>query len=554
MPSGRCPRTAEIAAIAALVVGAITLAAARADAAEVRPSVDSVTCVPGGVAAVPLAVDAGALPARVTVTVGGLRTSAPVVRVTSGGPATARHWTRSPERIVAWMASDGVPPGAEPAAADAFAMVELPASGEGDLAVNGTPVRARWLPAPQRARRDAPLLAIPATVSDDRPDPAAPVDYFRWSLVASKQGARIGEPRGSAAERLWARHVDSLWAAGLERVRGRSRGVHAELMDALTGCAEDLDAGRSVAAWIARPGELRSLLAILVDSDRGDEDVTRAALTWLRARWTVTAWIEEDAGDRVLLAVANPGAGEVVLRCEWLGGDAAIPPSSAVAVPRRLTRTWIERPQVVVAEGDSLAGRDRAEVLEIRSGELRMRMAVGAREYPVRPPGLSFGAFLPPLSLADAQAAAIEPVAPEWATTASLRRRAGRWEMMIEAMRPAGAPDPSLDEVIVRFGDPAAPDHAFAVTASGALEMRHGGDDGVAAGFMAWGDRWRARVEVPEAWLPAGGHDARPMLVSLERSPGPGAARQSAALARPPWRANAPAVMVDLAAWGGEAR
>jgi hypothetical protein len=272
-----------------------------------------VTCVPGGVAAVPLAADAGALPARIAVTVGGLRTSAPVVRVAAGGPASARHWTRSPERIVAWMASEQAPASIEAAAADAFAMVELPASGEGDLEVDGTVVRARWLPAPQRARRDAPLLAIPATVSDDRPDPSAPVEYFRWALMASKQGARIGEPRGTAAERLWARHVDSLWAAGLERVRGRSRGVHAELLDVLTGCVEDLDAGRSVAAWIARPGELRSLLAILVDAERGDEDVTRAALTWLRARWTVTAWIEEDAGDRVLLAVANPGSGELVL-------------------------------------------------------------------------------------------------------------------------------------------------------------------------------------------------------------------------------------------------
>ena len=554
MTGTRLPRSGTIAALAALVIGVFPGTGARAAAAEVRPSVDTVTCVPGGVAAVPLTPGAGALPARIAVTVGGLRTSAPVVRVAGGGPALARHWTRSPERIVAWMASEQAPAGIEPATADAFAMIELPATGEGDLEVDGAAVRARWLPAPQRARRDAPLLAIPATVSDDRPDPAAPVEYFRWALVAAKQGARIGEPRGTAAERLWARHVDSLWAAGLERVRGRSRGVHAELLDVLTGCVEDLDAGRSVAAWIARPAELRSLLAILVDAERGDEDVTRAALTWLRARWTVTAWIEEDAGDRVLLAVANPGAGEVVLRCEWLGGDTPAPPSSAVAVPKRLTRTWIERPHVVPPDGDPLAGRDRAEVLEIRSGELRMRMAVGAREYPVRPPGLSFGSFLPPLSLADAQAAAIEPVAAEWATTASLRRRAGRWEVMIEAMRPAGAPDPSLDEVIVRFGDPASPDHAFAVTASGALEMRHGGDDGVAAGFMAWSDRWRARVELPEAWLPAGGPDARPMLVSLERSPGPGAARQAAALARPPWRAHAPAVMVDLAAWGGEAR
>lgn len=527
-----------------------------ARAGGVTPRVESVTCVPGGVAAIPLAPTDGVYPARVDVTVAGLRTAAQVIFVAPGGAPTARHWTRAPERIEAWLANDPPPPGLGPpaSAAEAFAMVELPASGTGDLDVAGTPVRARWLPAPQRPRRDAPLLAIPATVSDDRPDPSAAVEYFRWSLVAARQGARVGEPRGNAAERLWARHVDSLWCSGLERVRGRSRGVHAELLDALTGCVEDIDTGRTVAGWIARPAELRSLLGILVDGERSDDDVVRAALTWLRARWTVTAWVEEDSGDRIRLAVANPGSEEVVLRCEWAGGDAKAAPSSAVAAPRRLTRAWIDRPLVQAVDGDPLAGRDRPEVLEVRMGDLRMRIAVGAREYPVRPPGLSFGTFLPPLSLADAQAGAIEPMPAEWSTTASLRRRAGRWEMMIEAMRPAGTADPASDEVIVRFGDPATPDHAFAVTAAGAIEMRQGSDDGVAAGFMAWDDRWRARIELPEAWLPAGGHDARPMLVSLERVAGAGVARQSAALAQPPWRAAAPAVLVDLGAWGSESR
>jgi hypothetical protein len=516
-------------------------------AADVRPRSDSAACVPGGVAAIPVERTGGSWPARVPVTVGALRTFAPLIRVGAAAPSQSRHWTRTPEQVDA-----DVPPSASTGAeGDVFAMVELPASGEGDLSVDGTSVRARWLPAPQRPRRDAPLLAVPATVSDDRPDPSAPVEYWRWSQIAARQGARIGDPRGDAPDRLWARHVESLWASGLERVRSSSRGIHAELLDALVGCAEDLDAGRQVAAWIARPADLRSLLGILVDAERTDALVAQASLTWLRARWPVTAWIEEDAGDRVLIALANAGADEVVARAEWIGASGVASP--VVAVPRRVTRTWVDRAPVTPVDGDSLAGRDRAEVLELRVGELRLRLAAGAREYPVRPPGLSFGSFLPPLSLADAQAGAIEPVAAEWSTTASIRRRAGRWELMVEAMRPPSAADPQLDEVIVRLGQPGDPDHAFAISAAGALEMRVGSDDGVSAGFMTWGDRWRARIELPEAWLPSGGPDARPLLVSAERVPGPAAPRQTAALARPPWRPASPPVLVDLAAWGGAA-
>jgi hypothetical protein len=84
--------------------------------------------------------------------------------------------------------------------------------------------------------------------------------------------------------------------------------------------------------------------------------------------------------------------------------------------------------------------------------------------------------------------------------------------------------------------------------------MRAGGDDGVGAGFMRWTDRWRARIELPEAWLPVGAVGARPMMISIERVPGAAAPRQTAALAMPPWRAAPPPVIVDLSAWGGEVR
>ena len=550
-----------------MVVGAVATAGAagavqgaqsppvRPAPAGVAPTVDTVTCVPGGVAAVPVGrIGDSALPARVPVVVGSLRTQAPIVWVGARADDGARFWTRSPEQVDAASVPD-LPAGDRPeSTGQLFAMVELPAVGEGDLEVAGRAVRARWLPAPQRLRSDAPLLSIAATPSDDRPDPTTPVEYWRWSLLAERSGARIGEPRGDAADRLWARHVESLWAAGLERVRGQSRGMHAEVVDALVGLAEDLEGRRSVAAWVARPRELRTLLGIVTDTDRTDADAAQAALTWSRTRWLVTAWIEEDAGDRVLLAVANPSSGERVLAAEWVASDGESPRSSILAKPRRVTRAWIDRPALPADAERLVSARERPEVLELSDGTLRARLAAGAREYPVRPPERSFGTFLPSLSLADAQAGSIEPAPAEWATSAALRRRAGRWELFVDALRPADAPEPELDEVVVRLGDPSSPSHAFAVSAAGALEMRAGSDDGVAAGFMRWTDRWRARIELPEAWLPVGAAGARPMMVSIERVPGAAAPRQTAALAVPPWRMQPPPVIVDLSAWGGEAR
>jgi hypothetical protein len=79
--------------------------------------------------------------------------------------------------------------------------------------------------------------------------------------------------------------------------------------------------------------------------------------------------------------------------------------------------------------------------------------------------------------------------------------------------------------------------------------MSAGPDDGVAAGFMSWGDRWRARIELPEAWLPSAVPGARPFMLSAERTPGSVRARQTAGLALPPWSRHGAPVLVDLAAW-----
>ena len=533
----------------ALAAIAVALAASSPCAAEVRARVDRVACVPGGVAAIPVQRTEGEpWPSRMEVRVGELNAVATLVWVGMRADDGARAWTRSPEQFDAMVVADMPAEPLPESVGEVFAMVTLPASGEGALEIAGVPLRADWLPPPRRVRADAPVLQLPPTFADDRPDPAAPAEFWRWSLLAERQGARIGEPRGDAADRLLARYLEGLWLAGLERVRAESPGIHAELVELLTGTAEDQENRRTVAAWIARPAELQALLAILVDGERPAKDAAQAALTWARERWTCTPWIERDEGDRVLLAVANPTAGDRVVRVSWRNGGPDSVPTAIMARPRRVTRAWIDRLPLAPAAGAPVAERTRAEALDAVDAGIPRRIDVGAREYPVQPPGLPFGLFVPPLSLAEAQAGAIGPPDPAWRTTMSLRKRGDRWELFIEAFRPAGSSSPADDGVTVRFGDPASPTHEFTVSAGGSLEMRAGADDGVSAGFMSWADRWRARVELPEAWLPTAMPGARPLLLSAERTPGSVRGRQSAGLARPPWQPAAP-VMVDLGAW-----
>lgn len=517
--------------------------------AEVTPRVDRLGCAPAGIAAVPLAREPGdEWPHRVGVSVGGLTSTAPVVWVGARADDGARPWTRSAEQYDV-RPIESFPAGSEPeSVGDVLALVSMPATDDEMVEVAGRRVRVHWLPVPRRVRADAPVLPVPPTPADDRPDPGTPAEHWRWAVLAERQGARIAEPRGDAASRALARSLEGLWLGGLERVRSQSAGIHAELVDLLVGVAEDRDAGRTVAAWVARPAELRALLSILIDPQRTDAEVAQAALSWARERWACTAWIAADAGDRVQLAVANPTAGERSLRAVWRNSAGESLPAAVVAPPRRLVHVWLDRPALRPQPGTAAADRARTEAIDLGDGSAAFRVAVGAREYPVRPPGLWTGTFAPPLTLAEAQASVLAPPDPPWRTELSLRKRGERWEMLVEAFRPAGAPDPASDRVTVRFGDPAAPVIEFAVSADGSLEVAAGRDDGVSAGFMSWGDRWRARVELPEAWLPSAMPGARPFLFAAERTPGSVRARQTAGLALPPWAHAAP-VLVDLAAW-----
>ncbi len=450
------------------------------------------------------------------------------------------------------------------------ALAPLPPSHPESMEVAGVAVKPRWLAAPSRvndpAKSDAsdgaPTdagsdVSIAADARrDDLPAPELPSEYWRRVLLAQAEGRPAPPPPFTGPANLLARQRAELWQAGLARIGATSASVVAELVELLTARVEDPERppeSRSIAAWISRPGELDALLGLLLDPQRNAESAMRAALGWMDSRTPLTCWIESDAGGAVTLAVANPLPEEVVVRCAWLEAPRDAP-LALLAAPRRVSRQSIERPAAPAA---APPGRTQSEPVERWRAGLNLRLEcrgwkgqlpVGPGHFAVRPPGLAFASFAPVLTLASAQSQRIDLPTTPWRTTASLRRLGPRWELFVECLRPQPSPGDRVEVSLLR-GDESG--RRFTVDERGAVTMLEGEANGaLVAHAKSHADRWRVRLELPDAWLPGLtlGEPERILRISIDREPGGGQGRQSAGLPVPPWRPPAP-IGADPAAW-----
>jgi hypothetical protein len=171
-----------------------------------------------------------------------------------------------------------------------------------------------------------------------------------------------------------------------------------------------------------------------------------------------------------------------------------------------------------------------------------LRVPVPPARIVPRPPGYAFGMLRPPLSLADAQRQRIAPPPAEWLTTASLRKRFGRWEVFAECLRPQSTDLDELEIVVAGEG-----------VGSARLRMHEVGEpivDG-APGIDAprvqrgsFSDRWRCVVELPASWVPRKGA----LMLGVARSPGGAGTRQTGVIAVPDWMP-IPLATLDASAW-----
>jgi hypothetical protein len=150
------------------------------------------------------------------------------------------------------------------------------------------------------------------------------------------------------------------------------------------------------------------------------------------------------------------------------------------------------------------------------------------------------------MSLADAQRGRIMPPPEAFATTGSVRRSDGAWEVFVECLRPQPS---ELDELVILVGGE-----------GGALGRIRTGEQGEPSfeGFPpavapvvergSFRDRWRCVVRMPLGWPSVSGTAPDRMMVGVARSPGGAGTRQCAGPAVPAWTP-IPLVLLDPSAW-----
>lgn len=537
--SGMCRRQARFSDIVAFgLVLSVTLVSTAV--AEIGIALAPPVAIRGSDLVVPLrSTDADdQWPTTLTARIGQDEVEAIIVWLTPRG-VQMPSWT-TPATPVEITTSDGrsAPPMGSP-----MAIIPVPLEGDGAVELLGV----TWTPT--RLRADPPFdsdrpLAM-AFGPDADPPRDDPMDWFRWAIRADLESARPPSPNGlTPLARRVAVAIAAEWRAALERVAEASPGAAAEIATRLVATVVDESrplGDRLVAAWPTDARDLAGLRAMLLDPKRTSMEAARAGLAWFDARPPFVAWVAEPGGDVVVIELANPTEGELVVLASWTDGGQE---QALLLPPRSLTRHQIERPRFTV--GPMPATEELA--LEV-AGRVR-RLLLGPRAVPVRPPGGTFGTLALGRTLAAMNADYIEAPPGDAATVAVLRRHQGRWEVFVEARGP-GLPAAD-DRLTLQFGSSDQPVAVLEVRADGGRRVLLGDDDGtLETRTHRIEGLWRAVIAIPDRWLvdAIGRSRGGVVLVGLRRT-GPGELTTFAGPPPPAWRQEIPVQAFALADWG----
>ena len=534
----------------AAAVAAVALAAVVATGqAQVEPAVSEAVAIRGETAVIEIRARGEQLPVTVELDPVGSAGSAARLAV----PARI-VWQYMPVpsegSLLRWAApanplrvADARPPNA----VAAFLLVEIPESApdrlalrlgtravalnvfdRGDDAIFGRLAARASMITPQGAR----------SASLSLPDPDAPFERFRHAIGAPMRGwdAPADFAPGSADEAIARAHT-ALWRAALTRIADSAAGPAVELAELLVATCADDTAPAPIAAWIANPDELRSILRIAFERDISPARLAAGINEFLRVRSPILWWIEDSDRTSVTLACANPTTRAQVVKYQWLSGsDDDLVPLGLAVPPAEVRRARVTRP--TLARNPLAASEPGAlERLRIACGGTEANATAPPGVIPVAAGGLDVRELVAPLNLAAVAAvAAGKRVAPAVAggSRISVRERLAGWEVFVEAASPA-------------------PGDAIVAAGSGMSSVRIG-DDGAATvdgcevaadsvEFAAYPDRIRASFYVPPEWI-SREDDATIVEVGFRREIAAGFV--DALLPTVPWRTRPRAMALDL--------
>ncbi|MCH2135284.1 MAG: hypothetical protein MK101_01730 [Phycisphaerales bacterium] len=456
-------------------------------------------------------------------------------------PAVLRHWGADPVPAIlvpiraGYRVVDPSDKGVGPRM-----IIALPSEAGGDLTIGGKTVHLHWAPLPEtmpdlRLRSGGPMGPPPPFKPSEATPGTLPLERWRWELLCAADGVHPPPLPPPGLDRDAALASVGPWRFLMHALAEADRGVAREVLDCLTRRVER--DGRVIADWVSDPGRI----AALVQGQSGQADLrAQAALAWAESMPPITTWIEQPLHEDISVVLSNATVRARVVEVAW-----ARPGEIPVGIGVEAGTVAIER----------LARGPDEGLIAMQTGAMATGLKVPPASIAPRPPGLSLGPFLGPLTLRDAQAGQQPaPPPPDRQTWAQVRRVLGRWEILLDCARPAGAPASippagamtvdrlkGHDAVLIRLevdgqGIPIVVHPSGWTCARGAvprLEVR----------TARRGDAWISRVLLPEHWTGDG------FSIELTRTHGGDDAIETAVSAGSPWAPLPGPLHIDVTAW-----
>ncbi|MCZ6836683.1 MAG: hypothetical protein O7G85_12975 [Planctomycetota bacterium] len=484
------------------------------------------------------------------------------------------HWTDDPRHLLV----RSVRPDDDSSAlvlgvqAGPYLALRLPIGFEGDLRLTQQVITPRWIDPPSTMGTSDPSLpTLPAGPAPDLPDAQSPLEFWRWTLMAQRLGVNHPDLHFTDLETIVAQYYAALWGWGLDRLHHTEPMLANQCILALTQVGRDRK--RPFAIWEADPRRLNELLGILIGESLRLAQRDEQVRNWLEQREPLLMWTEAEDPLKVRMVMVNRTRETIIPRFTWIHTRDI--PSVAQIESGVLTQVRIDRAETPDAGPLRTAQPIRfdSHILLIEADQRQYRMDFTPESIEVRPPGVAFPLFHPPLTLGDIQTRIAPSMSADRMTMVQLRRLDHRWELFFECRRPLEsapsrlAPPSSplatiakLDEVrhvesitllIGPEADEQGPFVALTIPEIGPWKFFAGAtDDTMEIHRRTWGDRWYCRVVLPDRWLiPTQG----PMtLLGARRSHARTDQIETSPRAGTSWRINSGRMAVDLSPWTDE--
>jgi len=428
-------------------------------------------------------------------------------------------------------------------------LVELPENCNGTITFGGATLTPQWIDLPD----SLPHLNITSTKKKSKlfaESPYSfpewnPLEYWRWTLIASRENATTPlPPNSSEVARLAALRNSQLWRIGFERLARSSRGVAAACRDLLSNTA--YDAEYLYACWVVHPNSLRRLLSIMLDMKSTSRQLATRALRWVEDQQPYIQWLESVYGEDVIVAIANPTLEPIVASLRWQ--DEKDIPIAVEVLESHTFRAHITRPPIVdLSIFGPITVESQLQWLSITVDKQTFSLPIVPQDITITPPSIQFQVLHPLWNLQSIQLGQPRVVHPNEVTTVQLRKILGVWELFVRCT--GMSKNTTLPETVVsieqlRGIETVSILHPETNTIVAVSPTGQQMPDGMHISRNVQEHGWSVRIELPKIWT-----NQETLSFAIARTHGNSQHVETGPLPCVPWNIHPTPIEVNLSKW-----